>query len=477
MNTSTPSQTPPDWLAFSTPSEQDEILSCCNPHWQKITSPAIMARAASNSRWKLAPHLANLNSHLTGVIDGGKRLIVTMPPRHGKSELVSKYTPAWVVGQNPSRRVILCSYEATFASSWGRKAREVLQFNGDWFPGLKLKKSPAGAENWETDQGGGMVTAGVGGPITGKGADLLIIDDPIKNAEEAASARIRENIWNWWTTTAYTRLEPKASVVLVQTRWHTDDLAGRLLADTSGEKWTEIKYQAINASGAPLWPARYGAAALAKIRRAIGEYHWSALYQQSPLPDGGRVFDRAWFTIVEAAPSEGRLCRFWDKAGSDTVGDWSAGVLMLEHGNIYYVVDVVHGRWGPFERNNVIRQTAEIDNVKYGQHRVQLWIEQEPGNGGKESAMISVRDLARFGPKLDKPHTDKVSRARPFSAQCEAGNVRLVAGPWVTEYLDELATFPVGAHDDQVDASSGAFNKLVLEPQPVAVRRPVSRRA
>ena len=150
---------------------------------------------------------------------------------------------------------------------------------------------------------------------------------------------------------------------------------------------------------------------------------------------------------------------------------------MIEADGIYYIANVMHDRWSPFARNKVIEQTAEIDDSTRGKHKTALWIEQEPGNGGKESAMISARDLARFGPQFDHPHTDKVIRARPFAAAAEAGNVRIVKGAWNAKYLDELVVFPNGEHDDMVDASSGAFNKLVMRPPTVQFSRPVSRPA
>lgn len=388
-----------------------------------------------------------------------------MPPRHGKSELSSKYLPAWFLGTFPRKRVILASYEADFAASWGRKARDILKQNAGYFE-IKVKDSPSAANNWEIEaHDGGMLTAGVGGPITGKGADLLIVDDPIKNAEEASSKTLRDKNWDWWQSTAYTRLEPDGVAIVIQTRWHEDDLTGRLLTEAAndGEQWRVLKLPAIGHDGAALWPERFTAARLLEIKRVLGSYFFSALYQQEPTPEGGGFFKRESFTIVDELPAEcSRLVRFWDKAGSSTDGDWSVGGLMGAHQGLWYVADIVRGRWSPFERNRVMLQTAELDALRFGP-KVELWVEQEPGNGGKESAQITQRELAAFGVRIDKPHDDKTIRARPFAAAVEAGNVRLVRGPWNSLYLDELVLFPNGSHDDQVDASSGAFNKLVLQ--------------
>lgn len=185
--------------------------------------------------------------------------------------------------------------------------------------------------------------------------------------------------------------------------------------------------------------------------------------------DQGLLFPRDKAVIVDAAPTTfEKLVRYWDKAGSDTDGDFTAGVLMGKTvDGLYYVLDVVHGRWQPFDRNNAMRQTCEMDALR---HRVSLWIEREPGNGGKESAQISVRDLAAYGPQTETPTNNKVVRAEHFAAQWQGGNVRILRAAWNAKYIDELAAFPdEDMHDDQVDASSGAFNKLVLSrPQPRA---------
>jgi predicted phage terminase large subunit-like protein len=169
-----------------------------------------------------------------------------------------------------------------------------------------------------------------------------------------------------------------------------------------------------------------------------------------------------------------RPVRYWDKAGSTKQqGDYAVGVSMGKHAGLFYVLDVVRGRWNPFDRNEAIESTCELDDVRYGHGHWSLWIEQEPGNGGKESAMISARELVRYAPKFETPSQDKVTRAQWFAAQWIGGNVRVVRAPWNPAYIDELCAFPLGVHDDQVDASSGAFNKLMTAAQQPAFRRPV----
>lgn len=194
--------------------------------------------------------------------------------------------------------------------------------------------------------------------------------------------------------------------------------------------------------------------------------------------DGGELFPRDKAVIIDAAPAGiTRPVRYWDKAGSDTDGDFTAGGLVARHDGLTYVLDMVHGRWGPMERNKVIATTCGLDAARWGRHGWSLWLEQEPGNGGKESALVSVRELAAYGPRVETPATNKVARAEHFAAQWQAGNVRILRGPWNAKYLDELAAFPdEDVHDDMVDASTGAFNKLMLAPAPTRIARPVARR-
>jgi len=382
-------------------------------------------------------------------------------PTHN-SELCSKYLPAWYLGTHPDHRVILASYEASFAAEWGRKARTVLEGHGRGVFGIQVAKTPSAADHWDlAGHAGGMQTAGVGGPITGKGANLLIVDDEIKNAEAAASETMRKKAWEWWTSTAYTRLEPEGVAIVIQTRWHQDDLAGKLLADMEqgGERWRVVNFPAISDDGNALWPERYPLDRLREIQRTLGSYQWSALYQQRPTPPEGGKFKREWFPTVPSLPEGARKAvRYWDKAGTEGGGDYSAGCLIVEHKGLYYVADMCRGQWSDLQRENMIQQCAERDRHRFG--RITTWVEQEPGSGGKDSAMATIRRLAGHSVWADKVSGDKELRAGPFAAQGEAGNVRLLRGPWNAAYLDEICMFPNGTYDDQVDSSSGAFNKL-----------------
>lgn len=275
-------------------------------------TPAATAARWSHGLWWRAPHLVYLSNALANMASGVPlRLLVSMPPRMGKSEAVSHWLPVWLLANWPSKRIILASYEANFAASWGRKVRDTIEEHGREL-GVRLRGDTKAVDAWDTTAGGGMVTAGVGGPITGRGADLLIIDDPIKNAEEAASPVIRDKIWEWWQTTARTRLEPGGSVVVVMTRWDVDDLAGRLLV-TKDEVWRNIVFPALaerpgdvldRREGDALWPERYSLVALRALRSDVGEDAWASLYQQRPNPQG-----RGLFFDIESAQQLLGLCQ------------------------------------------------------------------------------------------------------------------------------------------------------------------------
>ena len=408
-----------------------------------------------------------------------KRLLVMMPPRHGKSEYCSKYLPAWYLGTFPDHRVLLGSYEADFAASWGRKSRELLEAHGGLF-GVQVSAASSAANRWDLGgHEGGMQTAGVGGPFTGKGANLLIIDDPIKGHEEANSPGQREKCWDWWRANAYTRLEPDGIVVVIQTRWHEEDLAGRILANAeeTGESWHVVRFPALaeeddslgRAEGEPLWPERFHLESLLRSKLVQGTYWWSALYQQRPVPLEGGMFHRDWFPIVTDMPADvERAVRAWDKAGTAGGGDYSAGVLIAKCGGTYYVVHVTKGQWSIGQRNQFIEMTAGADAAR-GLQRLEIWVEQEPGSSGKESAEFTIRMLAGHTVKAERPTGDKVTRWGPFAAQCEAGNVKLLKGPWNAAFLDELCAAPNGKHDDQIDAAALAFNKVARRLKRVLV--------
>lgn len=423
--------------------------------------------------WQTPPHLKLIDDLLLDAVAGmGRRVLLFAPPRHGKSVLVSHYFPAWYLLTYPTRRVILTSYEADFASSWGRKVRDtVSQWGRDLF-GLRVRGDSKAADRWEIERyGGGMQTAGAGGAILGKGADLFIVDDPVKNAEEALSPTYRQKVWDWFLTTAQTRLEPGACVVVTQQRWHTADLGGKLLTEQPG-RWHAVSLAALaedndplgRTPGAPLWPERYDRAYLEDLQRTSPRW-FAAQYQQRPLDlEGGFFRELEKVRIYAAAPTPeqfARRVRFWDLAAtlaqSGADPDYTAGVLMGKHQDgTFWVLDVVRERLGPKGVRRLIRQTADLDGPG-----VAVRIEREGGASGKLAAdAIVTEDLAGFAAASVKPTAGKAERAEPWAAQVEAGNVCIVKNMHTAAFLDEHRAFPSGAHDDMVDAASGGFSEL-----------------
>lgn len=422
------------------------------------TLAAWLPQATPTLRWDW-PHLDRVRRSLEAVADGTlRRLMIFMPPRHGKSELSTVHYPAYLLETSPARRIIVGAYNSTLAEKFSRRTRAIVRRRG-----VALDPERQAVNDWLTTAGGGVRAVGVGGGVTGQGGDLIIIDDPVKSREEADSPTYRDKVWDWYRDDLYTRLEPGGAIILIMTRWHEDDLAGRILASERAGDWHVINLSALagdddplgRAPGDALCPDRYDVAALTDIRATLGPRGWEALYQQRPRPPEGALLKRGWFPVVKALPAEGRRVRYWDIAGAaEGRGDYTVGCLMRRAGGAFYVEGVVRGQWTAAERERIIVQTAAADG-----HDVRIAIEQPPGLG-KEPIEALVRALAGYAVHADRVTKDKVSRAEPLAAQAEAGNVSLLQGAYTTALLDELAAFPYGEHDDQVDAMSGAFNAL-----------------
>lgn len=401
--------------------------------------------------------------------------MVFEPPRHGKSELVSRLFPAYYLYRHPERFVGIASYGADLAYTLSRAARENFTRGG----GL-LHKASRAVKHWLTAKGGGLWAAGVGGPATGKGYHLGIVDDPLKDAKQAQSATIREAHKDWYGSVWSTREEPGGAQIIVQTRWHEDDLSGYLLSLEADEpeSWYIVSLPAIaeplptfpatctvhqdwRAEGDPLCEERYPLDRLTKMLKRIGAYFFGALFQQRPRPRDGGMFKRG-IAIVDALPTTiTARVRYWDKAGAAPgKGDYTVGALLAKDsdGNIF-IEDVVRGQWQADERNKVIRQTAELDKAR---GKVTIWIEQPPGLA-KEATDAVIKVLHGFTVHADPVRGEKAERAEPFAAQWQAGNVKLLRGDWNRAYIEEHCSFPTGTNDDQVDASSGAYTKLTTE--------------
>lgn len=300
--------------------------------------------------------------------------------------------------------------------------------------------------------------------------NCLMIDDPVKSIEEAESQNHRNRVWGWYTTDLYTRLQHDAPVVLIMTRWHEDDLAGRILNSEKAKDWTVVNIDVEAEEGDPLGrapgetlcPERFTAADIADKRGVLGERQFSALFRGRPQPAAGACFLREWFTksLVERyqIPWFEAEVRSWDLAGS-VDGDWTVGVRMgRTPEQTFYVTDVKRGRWLPNERDAIILQTAKAD----GQN-VKVRINKDPGQAGVSQIAALARMLLGFNVEGVRETGSKQTRANAFASQLGAGNVRVLNAHWTQDYIDEHAAFPAGRNDDSVDASSSGFNELIDE--------------
>jgi predicted phage terminase large subunit-like protein len=429
----------------------------------------------TNPRYRWYPHCVRLADALQAVADDEiRRLMVFMPPRHGKTEQVSRRFPAYYLRKHPARRVGLASYEATLAQSFSRVARDAFTMDGG-----NLRGDSKAVDWWETTQGGGMWACGVGGALTGKGADVLIVDDPVKNDEEARSETMQEKSRSWYDATFSTRLDTNhGAIVVVQTRWDQNDLSGYLLEKESleAEGWTILDLSAIalpeqerniypdsctllpdwRTPGEALCPERFDETALAKINNRIGSYYWSALYQQRPTPAEGGTIKRGWWKYYDRAPETFTfICQSWDMAFKDTdTSDYVVGQVWGVNGPNAYLLDQVRGRMDfPTTVMAVKAMTAKWPKAN-------VTLVEDAANG--VAVIQSLRQkCAAIVPV--KPLGGKESRAAAIAPLIESGNVFLPVpeiARWVGDFVEEASAFPNGTNDDQVDAMTQALAKL-----------------
>jgi predicted phage terminase large subunit-like protein len=410
------------------------------------------------------------------------RVMIFAPPQHGKSELASVRLPAFWLGKHKQEPVIVTSYGASLAQAKSRFARDVVESAeyGELFPNVQVRQDVRARTHWELVGGAQVVAAGAGGPLTGHGAKLGIIDDPFENWEQAQSQLVRDRTWDWWRGTFRTRVWDGGAILLIMTRWHEDDLAGRLLAQQA-DRWTVLRLPAIAETqderdyhskrmnlptgqpdplgrkpDEPLCPRRFSSEALEQIRADVGSMVWQAEYQAAPtLPEGNR-FKRAWFPIVDAVPANVRRVRYWDLAATKDGGARTAGVLLAYDGKMTYTENVIYGQWSTGERNAIMRQTAELDGPD-----VEQVFEQEPGSSGVDAAKAIIQLLQGFRVYADRPTGSKDTRLEPYAAQAEAGNTAIKRGAWNGAYIEEMCSIPNGRFRDMGDATSGAYNRLV----------------
>ena len=408
-----------------------------------------------------------------------KRLMLFVPPRHGKSELSSILFPAWYIGKNPDKEIIVASYSAELAEDFGYKTRNLVNdceykelFNA------RLRADSKSKSKWLTKEGGGYTAVGVGGAITGRGADLLIIDDPVKNREDAESQTMREKVWSWYTSTAYTRLEKDGAIILIMTRWHMDDLAGRLLeAEAAADKWEVIKFPALathdeerRKQGEPLWPEKYDFDALASIKNTIGNYDWNALYQQTPIATEDQEFKpefyqyRDWnevyglktkrFLTIDTAVSQsaaadytGYCLNYVDQNNKWNLKAWKAKESPTE------LIDNIFTLWDKHRLDAVgIEKTIFLQVIK-------PFLDQE----------MRLRNKFPHVVELQHNQQQKELRIRGLIPRYESHSIFHIKGE-CKDLESEQAVFPKGNHDDVLDAA--AYQVQVANPPSAPRRKP-----
>lgn len=403
-----------------------------------------------------------------------RRVILSMPPQYGKSELASIRFPAWFLGRNPDKRIILASYGASLAQYFGGEIRNLVASTAyqELFPNIELRQdSKAKAEFYIANHRGGLVAAGVGGALTGRPADVAIIDDPIKDEATARSPRYRENLIMWYKTVLYTRLSPDAVVIVIGTRWHRDDLIGYLL-NNSRESWTELTLSAKATDqdpmgrelNAPLCPERHSAAQLDTIEHEAGVY-WLINWQQTPPDEVGAMFKRGWFDILDDLPPANQIIvdiRYWDLAvtrveTSINDPDYIVGTRLMiwqrgDDSEDIIIYDVADGQldWG--DSQDLIVTVAKSDGTA-----VPIVVEKAGQQGGLISDLRGLSALRGFTIDEHTPRGDKVLRAQPFAARAKARRVHLVRAAWNSRWLSWFEGFPLLSHDDHVDSAVTAY--------------------
>lgn len=432
-----------------------------------------------------APHIRNqlVPAIIKAATRRNSRLIVVMPPRHSKSLHVSENLPAWYLGTYPERRVIAASHTQALANTFSRRVRSKFfsrRFH-DRFS-ARIARDKGAVEAWDiSGTTGGYVAVGRGGSPTGLGADLMIIDDPIRSYAEANSATIRDALWEWYRETMRTRVEPGGSIIITATRWHEDDLIGRLMADLTGERWNVLHLPAIDNQDHALWPDRWPLSTLIQIKAGVGQRAWNAQYQGRPAPQTGAIFKRFWWrywepqyaglspVVVFPRPNErqeitprelpawwDRMAQSWDMTFAKTdAGSFVVGLVGAMKGPDLFILDIFRERTGfPGSVEAVAAMSRRwpdasaklVEVAANGQAVIDTM-------SGKVSGIIGV-----------PPEGSKESRAHAVTPFVEAGNVYLPhpqIAPWVNAFIDELALFPAGKNNDQVDAFSQLARYLV----------------
>ena len=435
--------------------------------------PHTYAYEISHGLWTPYPYLVMISHVIATIIArGGGRIMISIPPRHGKSWFLSQYVPAWFLSLFPDQRVLLSTYEANFAATWGRRVRNIIKESGHRV-GVQLAEDATASNNWETTMGGGMVTAGVGGPITGKGCNLGLIDDPHKNWQEAQSSTIRNIIKEWFDSTFYTRLEPGGTIIILHTRWHEDDLIGYLMREKKNDGWFHIRMPAISEisgkeldaigrkPGEALCPERYDITALNRIKINMSPMIWNALFQQRPAPMEGTIFLRKNWKFYTVRPQINFIVQSWDTASkkkdkSDTAYSvcqtWGVGPMGA----------VLIDQWRERVEFPQLLLQAKIQYLKHRPNALLI----EDRDSGQALIQTLEQDTMPYPIIPIYPDLDKIIRAQAVSPWHEAGRVwvpdpKIPENLWVSDLIDNCATFPNSLYKDEIDSMSQALTYIM----------------
>ena len=402
-----------------------------------------------------------------------KRLIINMPPRHTKSEFASYLLPAWFLGKYPHKKIIQCSHTAELAVGFGRKVRNLVDTDAykAIFPDLALASDSKAAGRWNTNKQGDYFAIGIGGAVTGKGADVLIIDDP-HSEQEAALAEVNPDIYDktyeWYTSGPRQRLQPGGSIVIVMTRWSKRDLTGQIIKDAAANEsigeWEVIEFPAILPSNNPLWPEFWELDELLKVKRDVPNSKWMAQYQQNPVSESAAIIKREWWKTWEREnpPQCDFLLQSWDTAFEKTQrADYSAQTTW----GVFY-----HPDDNGIDQANIILLNAARDRVEFPalkQWAIDEYKEWDPDSviiEKKASGAPLIYEMRSMGIPVQEftptRGNDKISRLNAVADIFASGRVWAPATRWAEEVIDEVAEFPAGSHDDFVDTVSMAMHRF-----------------
>lgn len=435
-----------------------------------------------------------------------KRLMIFMPPRHGKSMLASQFFPAWYLGRNPDKYVVTASNGQELADDFGRHVKNQIAdpVYQSVFPGVGLATDSRSSRRFHVEgnslvgnevvlkQNGAYFAVGVGGPLTGRGAHLMMIDDPVKDRIQSDSETYRRRIKDWYTSVAYTRLMKGGAIIVIQTRWHEDDLAGWLLKEHSHENWDVLSLPAVDEKyeGGTLWPEFKDREEMALIQKTMGPRDWSALFQQSPSPDEGTFFQRDWFKryrreqlprslnkylTTDHAPAGGEssdynCARIW---GVDPLGDlWMVDGFRKQN-RMHEMVDMVLGNRKRHKAGRLEHDEPLIEGL-IRKHEPFAWFPEDDNNwkscAGFVTRIMREEDTYVRVEPISPHGKDKPTKAQAFQGMAASGRVWIPEGPEGDEVIDQYLKFPTGKNDDEVDAAS-VIGRVIQDAHPAIVER------